>query len=248
MLSRLALIELPDTLEDSSIISEEFGKKLNTQQTFVRVIKVAFNQEVRNLLAKGQPVDNESILCTLENPLEGNTELFDEKALDTLKAISSNTPRAKHKGVIEKIEVLYAGEVEEMSESLQQVTEKSDKEIVRLSKRLSGNAVTGQIQPGLRVEGLTIEKNMCAIKVYITSQIGMGVGDKLVIGNQLKSVVGRVMVGVNKTEDGKPIDIMYSYQGVANRIVLSAEQMGTTGTLCKRIGELAVEAYFGTQK
>lgn len=243
VLARTALLESTDTIEDSCTISEAFASKLTTTATHIRTVKVTNEQEIRNALKVGDVVDVESILCTIENPTAGRSDLFDEDALDTLKLLSNLVPKAKAKGVIERIEVLYTGDLDEMSESLQAIVDQSDREIYRLHKQLGKPAVTGQVDIGYRVDGQELGVDTVAIRYYITGTVPMGIGDKGVFANQMKSVVGRVMLGENTTENGEPIDAIFSYQSIANRIVLSAELVGTTNRLCVEVGRLALEAY-----
>lgn len=51
------------------------------------------------------------------------------------------------------------------------------------------------------------------------------------------------MSGINETESGIPIDAIFGYQSIANRIVLSAEIMGTTNALLKLISKDVVDIY-----
>lgn len=61
--------------------------------------------------------------------------------------------------------------------------------------------------------------------------------------NQLKSVIGRVMNGINETASGRQIDVIFGYQSVANRIVQSAELIGTTNILLKLITQEVIDIY-----
>lgn len=65
------------------------------------------------------------------------------------------------------------------------------------------------------------------------------VGDirKGVFGNQLKTVVGRFLTGVNETEDGQPIEAIQGMKGIQDRIVTSMKLQLTTNTLLRVIGE-----------
>lgn len=51
------------------------------------------------------------------------------------------------------------------------------------------------------------------------------------------------MTGVNETQSGKPIDAIFGYQSVSNRIVQSAELIGTTNTLLKLISQEVIDIY-----
>jgi len=242
-LARTALFESTDTLEDSCTISEELAARLSTTSTEIRIVQVTNDQEIRNALKVGDVVDVESILCTIENTTAGRSELFDDAALDTLKLLSNLTPKAKARGVIERIEAVYTGDVDEMSPSIRAIVERSDQDIYRLNKQLGKPAVSGQVAVGFRINGQEMGVDVVAIRYYITGPVSMGIGDKGVFANQMKSVVGRVMLGENTTESGEAIDAVFSYQSIAKRVVLSAELIGTTNRLCVEVGRLALEAY-----
>lgn len=51
------------------------------------------------------------------------------------------------------------------------------------------------------------------------------------------------MKGVNETKSGKPIDCIFGYQSVSNRIVQSAELIGTTNVLLKLITQEVIDIY-----
>lgn len=60
---------------------------------------------------------------------------------------------------------------------------------------------------------------------------------KGVFGNQLKTVVGKFLTGVNETEDGQAIEAIQGVKGIQDRIVTSMNLMSTTNTLLRVIGE-----------
>jgi hypothetical protein len=243
VLARTVLWESPDTFEDSSAISKEFASRLGTVSTHTRTIKVRFDQEIRNLLKVGATVDSDDILCIIHSVSEGNTDLFDEKSLDTLKLLAQLTPRARYTGTIEKIEVLYCGEMEEMSASLKALANKSDQDAYRLAKELHTRPTDGSVPSKYRVDRMEIGEDCAIIRVYITGITGMGVGDKIVFSNQIKSVVGRVLVGVHATEDHKPLDAVFGFLSIAARIANSPPLIGTTSTLMLAATERAIVAY-----
>lgn len=64
-------------------------------------------------------------------------------------------------------------------------------------------------------------------------------------GNQLKTVNSRVLTGVNETVTGQPLDAIFSYRSLSDRIVTSPEIMATTNVLLKLIGQKAAALYLG---
>lgn len=242
-LGRVVFWEAVDTLEDSCAIDDTLADQLTTQGTEIRYVTVKFDEEVRNLIKVGESVKPETILCTIHPATLGGSDLFDDAALTTLQTLSTNAPAAKVTGVVDKIEVLYTGDMEDMAASLRKLAEKSDFDLHKYRKQMRERTVDGRIEPGFRAGGTEVGMDTVVIKIYITGDIAMDVGDKLVVSSQMKSIVGRRLSGVQETEDGVPFNCIFSYDGLVRRIVNSAESIGTTTTLLLHIGNLAVAAY-----
>lgn len=246
LLVRTAIAESTDTLEDSSAISERVAKLLSTKVTKVRNISLKFEQVIRNLVKPNAKTDLASILCTIEDPVTANNDLFDEHSLDALKMLGAQTPRAKYSGVVERIEVFYNGDKDDMSESLRELANTSDRLMRKRAKAQGrGSNITGSVDSSFRVEGTPLEVDNLVIKVYITADVPAGVGDKGVFGNQMKTIFGRVFSGVYTTESGNEIDAIFGYQSISARIVLSPEIIGTTTVLQEVIGLQAAKIYRG---
>lgn len=240
---KTALMESTITLEDSSAISKRVAELLKTKTTKVKHITVSFDQSIRKLVQVGAKVDSESILCIIEDAITANAGAFDEESLDTLRVLSAQTPQAKAKGVVERIEVFYHGDKEDMSESLRAIANASD---VQMSKRYVGmgrKPYTGQVGMGYRVAGDPLLVDTADIKVYITGDVPAGVGDKGVFCNQMKTVFGEIMTSEITTESGKVVDGIFGAKSIADRIVNSPDIIGTTATLLDVIGKQAFALY-----
>ena len=240
---KTVLLESTDTLEDSSAISKRVSNLLMTKTTKVRKIVVNFDQSVHRLVKTGQRVGSEDILCIIEDAVTANNHLFDEESLDTLRNLSAQVPLSKTKGVVERIEVFYHGDKEDMSESLRQLTNMSDREMAKRHKSAGRKGFTGSTDEGFRVDGEPLALDTVAIQIYITADVGAGVGDKGVFANQMKTVFGKVMENELKTESGTVIDCVFGYKSVYDRIVNSPAIIGTTTTLLDVIAKRAVAAY-----
>lgn len=175
--ARTVFMETPDTLEDSSVISESLAERLASKFTYTRDVFVDFKQAILNVSKVGQTVDADSILCTITDNYDSESDLFDEKSLDTLKWLSNNSPRAKHHGVIERIEVLYNGETEDMSSSLAAITRTSDRHLLRLRKALGKPEVTGRVDSGIKIGRTPLELEQAVVRFYITASVPAGKGD-----------------------------------------------------------------------
>lgn len=237
--SRVALMDTPDTLEDSCAISMRLADEMTINKTEVREIKLRFDQGIHNLVAIGERLETDSILCNIEDAITAGLGRTTDANIDTLSVMARNTPRAKFEGVVGNIEILYNGDLEDASESLRDVITDADKRRSKLAKQLKdGVAGSGSV--------VDIDIDTVVIKVYIDSQYGSGDGEKVVFGHQLKSVVRRIMVGRNESKSGLPIDAIFSYSSISNRIVNSPEVLGTTNVLMRLLSERMAKAYRGT--
>ncbi len=243
VMAKTMLMDTVDTFEDSSVISQHLAHELTSDTTHIRNIVMDFDQAPHQLVSVGTNVDFESILCTIEDPVTAGANLFDANTIETLKLLSNAAPKAKYTGVVEHIEVFYNGEVEDMSEALQSLVMTTDRSMSKLYRSLGKPKITGRVDGTYRIDGNPLLKNQLVINVYITSNVGMGIGDKAVFGNQMKTTIGRVMNGVNKAKDGTVIDAIFAYESMSNRIVESPEIIGTTNTLLRVGGKRFVEIY-----
>ena len=177
VIARTALMEASYTLEDSSAIDDWLAGQLGSEVTKVKTIVVRFDQTLRNLVKVGDHTDITSILCTIEDAVTAEAGLFSEDDLDTLRMMGSATPQAGAVGEISKIEVFYHGDPDDMSDSLLELVSAHDKQRRKEAKRLGQQAITGQVDQSLRIDGEGLDLDHVAIKVYITHREGMGVGD-----------------------------------------------------------------------
>lgn len=236
ILVTVALVEDTNTIEDSSAISEDIARKMRINTSNIREIVLRFDQGISNLVNLGESVESESILCFIEDALTAQSGAFAEEVIDSLSVMGRNSPRAKYDGTIAKIDVIYNGQLEDMTDSMRQVAMAADKRRAKRVKQLNNDdAATGLVSD--------IEMDTMIVRIHIDSNAGAADGDKVVFGNQLKSVVCRVMTGRNETKDGTPIGALFGAQSVEARQVLSPLHMGTTNVLMSLLSKRSAKAY-----
>lgn len=240
---KTAFMETNQTLEDSSAISRRIGNLMNAKTTHIRSFMIEFAQNVRNIKPVGSQVNPLDILVYIEDEITSGTGNIDEESLDILKKFSKLGPSAKYKGTIDRIEVFYNGNKDDMSPSLKSLADKCDKELAARCKAVGKKVVTGEVNNEYRVDGTPLEMDKAELRFYITTDTPMGVGDKGIFANQMKSVVGEVMDYDVHTESGITVDAIFSYSSTAKRMVHSPELIGTTTTLLKVIADRAVKIY-----
>lgn len=231
------------TNEDSSVISQRLADKLATRTTKVRDIVLEFGQEVRDLVKVGQTVEVDDVLCVIEDSVTANSGVFDKESLDTLRLLGSQTPTAKVKGTVERIEVFYNGDLEDMSESLRKLAGEYNRKLAREARAQGKTPYTGAVNEGFRIEGNPLLLDSLVVRVYITSVVSAASGDKGVFAHQMKTVFGEVMEEPIIAEDGTEIDAQFGRRSIDARIVNSPDLVGTTITLLEVIGKKAVEIY-----
>ena len=235
--------EATDTLEDADSISLAFSKRLGTGMTEKRRVKVPADHDIELLFKEGDHVDPETILCTLRPPMSGLSSRYNEDALDALETLNTLTPKSKYEGVIERIEVMYTGELEDMSETLQELVTKYDSKLYRVNKKLQNPVKSAKIDPSYSIDNVDVGENQVVVTYFITEHVGAGIGDKLVFGNQMKSIISNVVEQPYIAEDGTVVDITFSRQSIANRIVNSMDLQGTSNTVLQLIEKEMIEAY-----
>ena len=239
------LWESSQTHEDASSVSLEVGERMTTTTAKVKYVQLRFDQAISNLVKEGDQVDADTTLCLIQDAVTADNNLFDEKSLETLKTLASNSPKAKVKGTVARIEVYYHGELEDMSKSLREVATWSDRQFKSRAQQAGRTGYTGFVDDGFRIEGVPLAPDTLAIKFYISTRVKLGTGDKLVFANQLKSVAGDVFEGELRTESGKPIGAKFGGKSVEARIVNSPYDIASTAGLLYTIRDQAVEIYRG---
>lgn len=241
----VALMESRKTLEDACSVSAKFGGALQTETTSVKKIVVSFANQVRNMVKIGDVVEYGQPLCFIEDSVTSGSDVFSEDTINTLRYFSGQTPTAKVAGRIENIEVYYHGHPDDMSSSIKAMADESDDRLVATRRGAAKAEFTGAVDENFGINGEPLLMDNAVIMVYITHAIKSGVGDKAVIGHQLKTVISEVMEYPVTTQDGREIDIIFGAQSVFNRIVNSPFIIGTTATLLDAISRKAAAIYFG---
>jgi hypothetical protein len=225
VICNVALINGEEVYEDSDEISEDKAKELTTRTTKIKDVVVNSEQSILNLLNEGTVVEYDSTLCLIDDTNDYGG--FSNEAIETLQDLSTNSPRAGAKGTIDKIEVIYNGELDMMSETLQSIIRKGDRRRRKEAKASQvPKAETGRVDEEFRTGGSPLIEGQVLIRFYITGEHEMIGGDKVVVANQMKSVVRGRMVGKNESVTGRKVHLKFGREGVDNRIVGSLYRMG----------------------
>lgn len=238
-----AFEESATTHEDSCAISTELAKRMEAKTTKVKSYTVQFGQNLHEVLKPGTEVNPDSILMSIEDEITAGTGMFDVESAALLGKLSRNNPRASYSGGIDKIEVFYHGEKSDMSPSIKALADRSDKNFVDSSKAAGKPVVNGRVSGDYRVAGKNLQPDHAEIKFYITVSNSMGIADKLVVANQLKSTVGKTMNYSMTTESGRKLDGVFGGRSAIKRIVNSYAIEGSTTGILMFMDEKSIELY-----
>lgn len=242
MIVNTVLLESPDTLEDSSAISKELSQRLSVQSSKIKDVIVNFDHDIHRMVSEGEAVQLDTALCLIERPESASNNLLDEESIDTLKDLGADVPTPKMIGVVDKIEIFYKGDIEDMSETLATYVRQSDKRIKKRSASMGGNVTSGLVPDDFRINNEPLLTDTACIRFYITGNVPTGIGDKGVFANQLKTVFGNLF-DETVTEDGEKIDAIFGQKSESDRIVSNAAIVGSTNTLSHLCAQAVVKAY-----
>lgn len=230
-------LESIDTLEDTNLLGPELSENLSSEQTISVDIPVTFDKELHNMLKEGDSVNADTTLCVIEDAVTAGTDVFSAQSIDTLSALSSRTPSATVTGVIDRIEVFYNGELEDMTDSLRKIITASDRRRRKASSALAGGVITdGRVDASMRVGGNPIELGTAIIRVYISYWSPAIGGSKVVFGNQMKSTIRAVSPVSIKTEHDQLLNFIFGKVSNDNRVVNSIYRQCAANTTLRLAG------------
>ena len=236
----VAIMDTQQTFEDSVAISSKISKRLGTHVTKVRDFTLDCTKEIYNMIEEGTEVSPKTPLFTIgDAALKGQD--ISKDTLKILETIQRSAPKAKYKGKVSKVRIIYNCDPKDMSSSLRKLVAISDE---HMEKEFG---YTGRVTEAYSVKGKKLLNGTVEIKVYIQVDEDMSIGDKMILSNQLKCTVGEVFDYPITTSDGTEVEACFSYTGIAARIVVSAYLIGTTSTLMEKLQSNAVDMYFGNK-
>ncbi len=233
-------VEVGETHEDSIAISKKFSHRTPVEMVKVKSNLTEANINVVECVSIGQKITPNDYLITMsDSDMSQHKGKFDAETIAILERLSQQTKKAGYTGKVSDIRVMYNCEIDTISESLREIVLESDKRL----KQSTG--YTGRVDSSYSINGNPLLPNWIEIKFYIDVVETMGIGDKAVLGNQLKATVGDVLNYTLISEDGTEIDTKFSTTSTEARIVESAVEMGTTASLLDIITRKMCELHKG---
>lgn len=245
LMTRVALMEVPHTFEDSSAISEKLSRRLMTATLKPKMYTVNFKENVHDVVKVGQRLKPEDIMLIIEDEITAMDGSLSAGSLDILSERSKNAPKSGYVGTVVGVDVRYHGLKSDMSASLKALADKSDRIRAEQAKSRNEQASTGYVDSDFSVNGTPLAVNKAVITIHINVDDDASTGDKVTYGAQLKSVIGEVMPYKLRTASGDEVDAKMGARSFAARIVSSLIEMGARGMALEGIGRTAMKAYRG---
>ncbi len=234
-LANIGIMEISGTFEDSSVITQEFGERLNISPTFERLIQFNKTDVIAQCKFTGDQVSVNDRLIVIENSDVAAFTMdmgVEDDVSDFLIGLNRVAPKAKYTGEIVEMTAFYGCELKDMHPSIQRilkrVIELQDKQ-AKFSEGTSSEFTYNTSVPlpkDAKYKGVQFDENTVVIKFLIRESLNAGIGDKIVINPSLKSVIAEVMVEPDYAEDGRKLDMLFSGSSIQNRIVMSPIMTG----------------------
>lgn len=232
VLSKMALEEGQDSFEDSSKISKNFAKQLATKITYTKSEVLDVDVDILNFKYIGDDVIIGDTLLSYTPPI--NSDGLSEETIKTLSDLNMSSFKSDAKGKIINVEAYYYSEYPSMSESIKSFTTKTDK----LMKNKTG--FKGKVSLGYSISGKQLPLNKVAILYSIEKDLPLGIIDKCIVGNQLKTTIGDIYEDIT-TESGDEIDMMAGARGFSARIVYAPYLQGMINLILEKVQKNVIE-------
>jgi len=219
--------------EDSSGISMRCANKLRASTTYTSSYVFKNTDRLTNIVKVGDTVEYMTPIATVDDGALRSDDSLSSDALNSLRNLESSNPQIKHDGIVSKITVKHLCPQSTLSRSIKSII-KNNIEWNKDSEVISGYSIKGR----------KLEEGEVEIKIYVIDNKTTYIGDKFVIGSQLKTTIGDIAKKPLITENGDICDMTFSNESKDARIVNSADITGIYTTALVGLTEKVVDAYF----
>ena len=240
MLATVAVASTDITYEDSSIISQRLMLGMESDVTFDKKIALSPTSNISNVKVKGDKIKAGESLLIYEEVFGAEDDSVSklltkigDKFQENINEYAKSTVPSKYSGEIVEMRIYYNREIEEYSESIQDLIrryQRKNKEKVALLEKTDRTQVVHiptvekvntERVAGQEFDGLLIHYFIKTTNVFVP-------GNKLAVGVALKSIVGSIYdEGKNPvSESGEEIDLCLSPFSTASRMVPDAFKQG----------------------
>jgi len=243
-LAKVAMFSGDFTMEDSSLITEEVGESLASYVTMMIPVQLGPNTNILNMVKKGQHIKTGDSLITFEHSFDESDanrllDTLSDELTDFVNESNSMSKKSKFPGEIVDIRIYYNVEEEVCSPSLQNIIKNYKLDVNKKRKIIDGTSESSIILPtvekinntkikGKEMEGILIE-------FYVRHLDIMGIGDKVVYGTAIKTIIADVVPKgeepYSERNKDEHIDAIFSPLSVVSRLTTDMYNMLYTNKL-----------------
>ena len=251
--ANVAMIEMDVNLEDASEISPDLARRITIKPTVQRFVTLSAKSLVHKCVQVGDEVATNDRLMVFEEDtsLDNASEMrVDEETMSLLSDLNSRIPKAKTAGRVVKIEAFYSCELSDMHPTLASIVREATAAANKASRLASRTESADDYAPsaplpvGTKYRGTTFDEDTVMLGFYIQETEHTTIGDKIVVGLQLKNTISSIMPQPYYTEEGVPIDVMFSASSANRRIVTSPSLLGISNRIMEKLEHDVVNMYF----
>jgi hypothetical protein len=219
-LTKIALTSGFYTYEDSGACTNHLSEQLTTDVSMKEQFVLGKNSNIEFFAKRGQHIE-------VGDPLLVFDESYSDESInkllaslsaenrDTIESIGRVPLKAKHSGVIADIKIYYTVEKDQLSPSLQKFIDEINKPLIQRERAITKNTkietTSLVLEPTHKVEakygkvkGTDVGEGIL-IEFHINHDVGVGIGDKLIMMNALKFTVGlKIEPGMEPYSEFRP--------------------------------------------
>lgn len=258
-LAKVAMVPLGETLEDSSLLTEEFSRKLSSTIIMKETASFSVNTNISKMVKIGDHIQTSDLLILFETSSDDSEgiALLDKMGIEMqndIADLSVNTKRTKYSGIVEDIKIYYNQPIEEFTPSLQKIIKDYVKRVK--GKKAKIDSVSTDSPPNIilpSVEKINSNRilnntiNGILIEFYIKHETGMSIGDKVTMQTASKTIVSTII-----PDDEEPyssfrpeenIDVIFSPLSVVSRMTMDLVNIMTASKVLIELKRKVDEIY-----
>ena len=254
-LSKIALHGLPETFEDSSVITQKIIDDMSSEIINKRDVALKKNSRIIKMAQVGDKVEVNDSLVIFEETGDDEKlaiaalEKLDSDTQATVEELARSTVKAKFSGTIFDIRIYYNTPIEQMHPSMQKLVESyiskynakaellKDTKVDEIIQQPSTNMIESDKLLGNEVSGILIE-------FYIKHTDKFKVGDKCTFYTSLKTIVAETIPeGQEPYSEYKPeeeVSCFLSPMSVVSRMTVDLFLMGYTNKILLDLKEKVI--------
>lgn len=236
-LTKIAIASGDFTLEDSSAITETLSEKMASKITMRKEVLLDKNSTVSFIAKEGQHIKTGEPLMVFENAFDDDSindilGKIGSEYQEDIAEISKNELKCKYTGSVVKVNIYYASEISEYSESIQKILKeyiakgKARKKIIESIKGNGYDSINSPIidkQTDKKIKGTEIGDGIL-FEFYIEYEDKLDIGDKIIYGTALKTIVSTVIEKgeepFSEFREDEPIEGLLSPLSINSRMTL----------------------------